>query len=44
MLDNKNTHNILVIGLNWLGDAVMSLPALQRLREFFPDSAIYVLC
>lgn len=44
MADKRNTHNILVIGLNWLGDAVMSLPAIQRLREFFPDSAIYVLC
>ncbi len=44
MVDNRNKHNILVIGLNWLGDAVMSLPAIQRLHEFFPDSAIYVLC
>jgi len=27
------TERILVRGVNWLGDAVMSTPALQRLRE-----------
>src|SRR5438477_894323 len=27
-------------GVNWLGDAVMTTPALQRLRERFPDSHI----
>src|SRR5437879_1793850 len=33
-------RKILVRGLNWLGDAVMSTPALQRLRERFPKSHI----
>jgi heptosyltransferase-2 len=28
---------------NWVGDAVMSLPALQTIRERFPDSHITVL-
>src|SRR4051794_8659820 len=32
--------NILVRGVNWLGDAVMTTPALQRLRERFPQSQI----
>src|SRR6267142_4318921 len=32
--------SILVRGVNWLGDAVMTTPALQRLRERFPSSRI----
>ncbi|MDX1953261.1 MAG: glycosyltransferase family 9 protein [Verrucomicrobiota bacterium] len=31
---------ILVRGVNWLGDAVMSTPALLRLREAFPNAEI----
>ncbi len=31
---------IVVRGVNWLGDAVMSTPALRRLRERFPQSHI----
>ncbi|HTR43821.1 MAG TPA: lipopolysaccharide heptosyltransferase II [Pseudomonadales bacterium] len=34
---------ILVRGVNWLGDAVMTTPALLRLREKFPDSHIALL-
>jgi len=34
---------ILVRGTNWLGDAVMSLPALRALRERQPDARITVL-
>lgn len=30
-------------GVNWLGDAVMSTPALARLRERFPDAHIALL-
>src|SRR5215469_16888262 len=33
-------RRILVRGVNWLGDAVMSTPALLRLRERFPDALI----
>lgn len=36
-------ENILVRGTNWLGDAVMTTPALQRLRTSFPDSRITLL-
>ena len=32
--------SILVRGVNWLGDAVMTTPALQRLRERFPHAKI----
>jgi heptosyltransferase-2 len=34
---------ILVRGTNWLGDAVMTTPALLRLREKFPDARIVLL-
>jgi heptosyltransferase-2 len=36
-------RRILVRGTNWLGDAVMTTPALLRLREKFPDSHITLL-
>src|SRR5213593_1718575 len=36
-------RRILVRGVNWLGDAVMTTPALQRLCERFPDAHITVL-
>ena len=34
---------ILVRGVNWLGDAVMTTPALMRLREKFPAAHITML-
>jgi heptosyltransferase-2 len=34
---------ILVRGVNWLGDAVMSTPALERLREAVPQAEIALL-
>ncbi len=34
---------LLVRGVNWLGDAVMTLPALRRLRERFPETPITLL-
>ncbi|HWD21225.1 MAG TPA: lipopolysaccharide heptosyltransferase II [Verrucomicrobiae bacterium] len=38
-----DTEKILVRGVNWLGDAVMTLPALQRLREARPAARITLL-
>ena len=35
--------NILVRGTNWIGDAVMSVPALRRLRRSFPNAKITLL-
>lgn len=35
--------NILVRATNWVGDAVMSLPALRALRERFPSARISVV-
>ena len=36
-------RRILVRGVNWLGDAVMTTPALQRLREALPDAHLTLL-
>jgi heptosyltransferase II len=36
-------QNILVRATNWVGDAVMSLPALRALRERFPAAEISIL-
>lgn len=36
-------RRILVRGVNWLGDAVMTTPALMRLREAYPESHITIL-
>ncbi len=36
-------RRILVRGVNWLGDAVMTTPALMRLREKFPSAHISLL-
>ena len=38
-----NSSRILIRGTNWLGDAVMTTPALLRLREQFPDAHIALL-
>jgi heptosyltransferase-2 len=35
--------NILVRSTNWVGDAVMSLPALRAIRERFPQARIAIL-
>jgi heptosyltransferase II len=51
-MENASSHppssilhprRILVRGVNWLGDAVMTTPALLRLREKFPDAHITLL-
>ncbi|MGB8370815.1 MAG: lipopolysaccharide heptosyltransferase II [Verrucomicrobiia bacterium] len=39
----KTGRRILVRGTNWLGDAVMTTPALLRLREHFPEADITLL-
>ena len=42
-LQNPDPRRILVRGVNWLGDAVMTLPALRRLRERFSNAHISIL-
>ncbi|MCX7724363.1 MAG: lipopolysaccharide heptosyltransferase II [Thermodesulfovibrio sp.] len=36
-------ENILIRGVNWLGDAVMSLPAVRAIRKLHPESNISIL-
>jgi lipopolysaccharide heptosyltransferase II len=38
-----SSQKILVRATNWVGDAVMSLPALRLVRDRFPDSELVVL-
>lgn len=38
-----NFQKILVRATNWVGDAVMAVPALQALRERFPEAHISIL-
>jgi heptosyltransferase-2 len=40
---NFDPRSLLVRSVNWLGDAVMTTPALQRLRERFPRTQISLL-
>ena len=37
------SENILVRGVNWIGDAVMTLPALRALRKAYPNSHLSLL-
>ena len=41
--DGEHSQRLLVRGVNWLGDAVMSTPAMQRLREARPSAHITLL-
>ncbi len=38
------TSRTVVIGVNWLGDTIMSLPALAALRKWLPQEDIHVVC
>lgn len=41
--DKSKIHRILIRGSNWVGDVVMSIPALEAVRENFPASHISIL-
>ena len=40
---DPQARRILIRGVNWLGDAVMTTPALQRIREALPEAHIALL-
>lgn len=40
---NKPPRRILVRAVNWIGDAVMTTPALGRIRAAFPDAEIVIV-
>lgn len=39
----ENRPRLLIVGLNWLGDAVMSMPAVGALRARYPDASLTML-
>lgn len=39
----KYSMNVLIRSVNWLGDAVMSLPAIRGIRKLHPDAKISIL-
>lgn len=39
----KNSKKILIRGTNWIGDAVMTLPAIASIRRTFPSAEVQVL-
>ncbi len=39
----ERVRNVLVRGTNWVGDAVMSVPALKEIRRTFPNAHITLL-
>ena len=41
--DKSMVRRILVRATNWVGDVVMTLPALEAVRENFPESSITIL-
>jgi heptosyltransferase II len=42
-IDKSTIHRIVVRATNWVGDAVMCMPAFDALRRNFPESCIAVL-
>ncbi|MBL9169329.1 MAG: lipopolysaccharide heptosyltransferase II [Verrucomicrobiales bacterium] len=43
-IDRTQIKSLLIRGVNWLGDAVMTTPAISRIREHFPEASITLLC
>ncbi len=39
----QDTHKVLIRAVNWIGDAVMSTPALMAVRETYPKAEITLL-
>jgi len=40
---NQPRHEILIVGLNWLGDSIMTMPAIQAYRRAFPGKRLVML-
>src|SRR4030066_2250721 len=39
----KTADRILIRGVNWIGDAVITLPAIRAIRRAFPEAQISLL-
>ena len=37
-------NNILVVNINWLGDAVFSIPVFKALKKTYPQARLTCLC
>ena len=44
MCSAQQASRTVVIGVNWLGDTIMSLPALAALRQWLPCEEIHLAC
>ena len=42
-LNSKNIKRLLIRSTNWIGDAVMTTPAVRAIRKNFPDTEISIL-
>jgi len=42
-VNTVNINNVLIVAPNWLGDAVLALPAIAGVRKIFHDSSITVM-
>jgi heptosyltransferase-2 len=43
MFERESIKNILVRGTNWVGDSIITIPALRELRRIFPNARISLL-
>ncbi len=43
LLRPEETRKLLIRGTNWVGDAVMSVPAMRAIRKIYSRSSIYLL-
>ncbi|MDO9123149.1 MAG: hypothetical protein Q7V12_01860, partial [Deltaproteobacteria bacterium] len=41
--DFSNVNSILVRGVNWVGDTILTYPSVQGVKELFPHSRLTVL-
>lgn len=42
-IDRQSVRNILIRGTNWIGDVIMTLPAVAAVRKTYPDARITML-
>ncbi|MFV9646224.1 MAG: glycosyltransferase family 9 protein, partial [Desulfobacterales bacterium] len=42
-LNLKNIKRLLIRSTNWIGDAVMTTPAIRAIRKNFPNAGISIL-
>lgn len=43
LAQGASQEQVLIVGLNWLGDSIMSMPAIQAYRRAFPEKRLVML-